>query len=267
MVERIAMGELTVLRCRPATELRPPLLFIHGFVVTGDLFADMMERFARRGHSCYAVNLRGRAASRPGTDVGNASMQDFADDAAEVARALDRPVVVGHSMGGLVAQMVAERGLARALVLFAPAPPRGIPLITWRLAVAQIPYLPAILAARPVRPIPAVLGWLSFNRLTPAQRQELSATAVPDSGRAARQMAFGGIPVARERVTVPTLVIGGDDDRFIPLTVVSRVAQRYGATLRVAPGRGHMLILEHRWEELTGWVEEWLDASIPENPS
>jgi pimeloyl-ACP methyl ester carboxylesterase len=64
------------------------------------------------------------------------------------------------------------------------------------------------------------------------------------------------------------LVISGDDDRFIPLRVVRHIAARYGAPLRIARGRGHMLILEPGWEEIATWISEWLDTlHIPPTPN
>jgi non-heme chloroperoxidase len=246
------------------------MLFVHGYFVDGSVFAGMMAFFAERGHECVAVNLRGRAGSRPGCDVGRTSIAHFADDAAEVARALGSPVVVGHSMGGLVAQVLAARGLVRAAALFAPAPPRGIPLTTIRLAIAQLPYLPSILRSRPITPDHRQLTAIAFNRVPKADLPALLATVVPDSGHAGREMSLTGVEIDVTCVKAPMIVIGGDDDLFIALPRVRRVAERYGALFRVAPGRGHMLIIEPGWEELAGWVEDWMttiDSRIPLSPS
>src|SRR5262245_56099107 len=153
MTELLSVDGLTVRFERPAAATQPPMLFIHGYFVDGVVWDMMMSYFAARGHPCYAVNLRGRSGSRPNTVLGRATIRDFADDAATVARSLeDKPIVVGHSMGGLLAQILGERDLARALVLFAPAPPRGIPVMTARLAVAQLPYLLDTLLSRAVVP-------------------------------------------------------------------------------------------------------------------
>jgi non-heme chloroperoxidase len=269
-METVAFNGVTARRVKPAIVTGPPMLFVHGYFVDGAVFANMMSYFAERGHECVAVNLRGRSGSRPGSDVGRASIADFADDAAEVARALGNPVVVGHSMGGLVAQVLAARGLARAVALFAPAPPRGIPLTTLRLAIAQLPYLPSILRSRPITPDHRELTAIAFNRVPKADLPALLATVVPDSGHAGREMSLTGVEIDASRVTVPMIVIGGDDDRFIMISRVRRVALRYGAFFRAAPGRGHMLIIEPGWAELAGWVEHWMttiDSRMPSSPS
>jgi pimeloyl-ACP methyl ester carboxylesterase len=244
------------------------LLFVHGIFADGRVAESMMGFFAARGHPCWAINLRGRSGSRPGTVLGRASLRDFATDVMELAHHIGRPVIIGHSMGGLVAQLAGAQQAATALVLLAPAPPRGIPLLNWRLAISQIPYLPDVLLSRQIDPDPGPLSRIAFNKVPESAVPDLLAQVVPDSGRAGREMTITGMPVQRSRLNVPMLVISGDDDRFIPLRVVRHIAARYGAPLRIARGRGHMLILEPGWEEIATWISEWLDTlHIPPTPN
>src|SRR5512133_3628250 len=152
MIETIRIDDLTVVCDRPAGASRPPVLFVHGYFATATVFTQWLSFFAERGFPAYAVNLRGRTGSRPGIDLGRASIAYFADDASAVARHLGAPLVVGHSMGGLIAQRLAERGDVRAAALVSPAPPRGITVLSPRLAIKQLKYLPAILGSRLVVP-------------------------------------------------------------------------------------------------------------------
>ncbi len=258
MPERVTMGDLSTLVHRPATETGPPLLFVHGYFGRAIAFERMMEWFASRGHLCCAPDLRGHGDSLPECDLGNVSIYDYVEDIVKVARAMDSPVIIGHSMGGLIAQLAATRSCARGIVLLAPAPPRGIPVISFRLAIAQIRYMPAIMTSRPVKPGRADLRELVVNRVPEKEREVVLDMLVPDSGRAGREMSILGVPVDRRRVTVPMLVIAGDQDLFIPLSRAKRVAARYGALLRVAPGRGHMLIIEPGYEQICEWIDDWL---------
>ena len=107
---------------------------------------------------------------------------------------------------------------------------------------------------------------LVLNRMPEAEQDKLLNLLVPDSGRAARQMSVLGVPVDRARVKVPVLVIAGDKDLFIPLSRGRRVAARYGAPLREAPGRGHMLIIEPGYEELCDWIAEWTRSTFGAAP-
>jgi pimeloyl-ACP methyl ester carboxylesterase len=258
MTQRVTIGKLSALVERPSTETGPPLLFVHGYFGRAIAFEPMMEWFATRGHYCCAPDLRGHGDSLPDCALGDVSIHDYADDISEVASALNNPIIIGHSMGGLIAQLVATRDRARAIVLLAPAPPRGIPVLSAKLAIAQMRYMPAILTSGVVRPGRADLRALVVNRVPGKEREVILDMLVPDSGRAGREMSLLGVPVDKDRIRVPVLVVAGDHDLFIPLSRSRRVASRYGADLRVAPGRGHMLILEPGFEEICEWIRDWI---------
>ena len=260
MIDSIRIEDLVVLRARPARATRTAVLFVHGFFADASLFAGWLDVFAERGAPSYAVNLRGRADSKPGIDLGRTTIDDFTDDAAIVARQLGVPAVVGHSMGGLVAQCLAERGLASAAALISPAPPAGISLLSPAVALREFSWLPAMLANRLVHPTGPALRALVLNHLPPAEQDAVLRRLVPDSGRAAREMAFGGVPVDARRVRCPVLVVAADDDRFIQPRVSRRVAARYAAALNIRPGHGHMLPIEPGWDALAADVLRWIES-------
>src|SRR6185503_7310932 len=118
------MSDVTFIQSSPSGGSRPPVLFVHGIFVDAMVWNHWLTFFAERGVRAVAVNLRGRTGSRPGTDLGRASIEDFVDDAEAVARRVGATTVVGHSMGGLIAQKLAERGAVKAAVLITPAPPK-----------------------------------------------------------------------------------------------------------------------------------------------
>jgi pimeloyl-ACP methyl ester carboxylesterase len=258
MTETIRIDNLSVLCDVPANAARPPVLFVHGYFATAVVFTQWLTFFAARGIPAYAVNLRGRAGSRPGIDLGRATIDDFADDASAVARHLGRPTVVGHSMGGLIAQRLAERGDVRAAVLVSPAPPRGITVMSPRLAIKQLKYLPSIIGSRPVVPSREDLRDIVLNRVPRELQDAMLDEMVPDSGRAGREMSITGVAVDRARVRCPVLVVAADDDRFIPKSIAERIARRYDAPIRALPSHGHMNIVEPGWEVVAAIVEQWI---------
>src|SRR5262245_42835939 len=152
MAQRVTIGGLSALVETPQRETKPPLLFVHGYFALAVTFERMMPWFAARGHRCCAPDLRGHGASVSDIPLGRISIHDYVEDVARIAREMENPVIVGHSMGGLIAQMLAAKGLGRAIVLLAPAPPRPIPVVSLKLAIAQLRYLPALLFSRPVHP-------------------------------------------------------------------------------------------------------------------
>ena len=105
---------------------RPPLLLIHGMFGGAWQFTDWQHRLAKRGRSSVAIDLRGHGASGTVADIGCVSLNDYVEDALAAARALGTPAVVGHSMGGLIAQKLAEKNAVSAAVLVCSAPPRWI---------------------------------------------------------------------------------------------------------------------------------------------
>src|SRR4051812_33012420 len=200
MTQRVTNENLSALVERPSTEPGPPLLFVHGYFGRAIAFEPMMDWFARRGHYCCAPDLRGHGDSMPDCALGDVSVHDYAEDVAGVARELNNPIIIGHSMGGLIAQLVASDQCVRGAVLLAPAPPRGISVLSLKLAVAQVRYMPAILTSRVVKPGRADLRALVVNRVPEKEREVILDMLVADSGRAGREMSVLGVPVARERV-------------------------------------------------------------------
>jgi pimeloyl-ACP methyl ester carboxylesterase len=261
IVETLTIDSLTVLAERPVQPTHPPVLFIHGYFAAGFVFEQWLRFFAARGFPAYAINLRGREGSRPDCDVGSASILDFVDDAARIAQAVDATMVVGHSMGGLIAQKLAERGGVQRLALVCPAPPRGITVMSPRLAAKQVKYLPAILLSRTVHPTPGDLRDIVFNRLPRADQDKLLVRLVPDSGRAGREMSIVGVPVDANRVTCPMLVLTCEEDRFIPKRIVRRIGRRYGVPVEVLAGHAHMILVEPGWEVVADRVATWMAMS------
>src|SRR5262245_23084 len=258
-METIHIGDLTALHAAPRGGARPrPVLFIHGYFVDGSIWRDWLDFFAECGVHGYVVHLRGRCGSKPGTNFGRTSIDDFADDASAVARHIGATAIVGHSMGGLVAQKVAERGDVDAAVLITPAPPRGISVLSPAVALRQIRYLPWILGARVVHPGREDLRALVMNRVPSQQQDELLDRTLPDSGRAGRDMSVTGVPIDASRVRCPLLVIAAQDDRFIPAPIVARIAKRYNAPLQTVEQQGHMVIVETDWPRSPDPGQQWI---------
>jgi non-heme chloroperoxidase len=262
MIEPIRVGELLMLCSRPIRAEHRAVLFVHGYFADATIWSEWLPFFADRGFPAFAIHLRGRAASGRETKLGSVSLDDFTDDAREAVRFIasehGMPAAVGHSMGGLIVQRLAAEQAIAAAGLIAPAPPRGISVLTPRVAIKQLKYMPAVLTSRTVTPDASDLRELVLNRLAPAKQDEVLAQLVPDSGRAGREMSVTGVAVDATRVRCPVLVLTGDDDRFIPRRIALRVARRYDAPLETFPGRGHMLTIEPGWHEVADRVARWL---------
>jgi pimeloyl-ACP methyl ester carboxylesterase len=258
--EQIRLNGLSISAARPTRVSGAPLLFVHGLFAAGWMFERWMMHFAERGRVGYALDLRGHGASAPVADLGRVSVSDYIDDALRVTRSLERAVVVGHSMGALIAQRLAELGLASAAVLVAPAPPRGIPLISLRLMARQAKYLPALLRSREMRVERADADAIILNRVPTEERPTLFARLQADSGRAGREILLGAVAIDHRQVRCPMAVVAGDEDRFIPVRVARRVAAKYDASLHILPGRAHLMMQEPQWAAAAAVIGRWLDG-------
>jgi pimeloyl-ACP methyl ester carboxylesterase len=236
-----------------------PVLCLHGLFAGSWVYERVLPRIAERGYPAAALSFRGHPPSAPLPAIGRTSVAAYCHDAFEAARELERPIVIGHSLGGLVALLLASRNLVRAAVLVSSAPPRGINVFSRPLIFRMVRYLPALLLSRPFVPTASDLDALVLNEVPEAERAAIRARFVPDSGRVARQVALGVYDVPLRSIRAPLFVVGADRDRFVPLSVARRLARRFDAPLRVARGHGHFLFAEPGWETELDAVLDWID--------
>lgn len=242
---------------------RPPVLCVHGMFGGAWQFEGWLPLLAARGYEAQSLDLRGHHGSRPVPDVGRLSVRDYVDDALEVALALKNPIIIGHSMGGLIAQKVAEAGAVRAAVLLCAAPPRGILVTSPSLLGRQLKHLPNMLRSRPLVADRSDADWLMFNRTPLAEADAIFERLVPESGTAGREMSFGVIGVAAQRVTCPMLSVTASDDRFVVPRIGRALARKYRADQFIAEGHGHLAISEPGYEKIASRVIDWLDKVVP----
>jgi pimeloyl-ACP methyl ester carboxylesterase len=271
MRELIHDGDLALHVERPsAPTSHPPVLLIHGIFAGAWVFEDAQRWLAKRGYSSYAVDLRGRGASAPVAEIGRVPASAFVEDALAAARIVSgrhnraAPIVIGHSMGGLLAQKIAEAGMARAVVLICSAPPRGIPVLgRTLLARMMMPrYLVPLLLSRPLVATRPDADAMILNGVQPEQRSPIYAKLTADSGRAGRELALGAIRVDASRVRCPVLSVVSLDDRFVPPRVGRAIAKRYEATLVELAGRAHFPLGEPGHEDLLATIERWLATAV-----
>ena len=101
----------------------PPIILVHGAASAALVWSFWQPALAAHGWPSYAIDLRGHGKSGP-SDLSHTAMQDYADDVRTLVQQLSgRPVVLGWSMGGLVAMMLAADGGAIACVALGPSTP------------------------------------------------------------------------------------------------------------------------------------------------
>ena len=246
----------------------PPVLMIHGAFCGPWSLAGLREKFEAAGYAVTAPALRFHDGKRPPAALATTGLADYADDLEHEIQELDEaPILVGHSMGGLLAQMLATRLEVRALILLAPSAPWGVhPTTLFEIGAGQAMHLQPGYWNQMLEPSRDVALAHSLDRLPRHMRDEVFDRFVPESGRATFEIMNWGIDfrqasaVDADAVTAPMLFLTGSEDRINPPSTVARIAALYKdrATAEVLDGMGHWLIGEPGWEKLAARALAWL---------
>ncbi len=249
--------------------MRPPLLFIHGSCAQPAHFEAWANYFRAAGYTCLVPPLPGHAPSDPAVLV-TATFDDYVSAVRAVHATLDRPpVVIGYSMGGLVAQRLAATAECAGLVLLASATQWLLPP-NWPMIFRALPYVWPVLSGQPFRIDDDTLRLLVVHHLARAEQDEALRDVVPESGRAFRAMALGLIRVRARDVRCPVLCVAAGEDRIIPLRTMRRLAKSYRADLMVVPRCGHWLgagsLIPEVARPVRDWIGELLKTRHPSFP-
>ena len=256
------------------------IVFIHGAWVTPMCWEPFAAYFTKLGYECLAPAWPGkdrpietiRADPSPLAGLGIAEIVAHYEG---IVRSLDEPpILVGHSFGGLFVQILLDRGLGRAGVAIDSAPPRGVMV-----------YEPTA-----VRSLASVLstwqGWRKVVRWSYANfryafvhtlpeadaRAAFEKHVTPETGRIFFQGALAaanpGSPASvnfANSARAPLLLVAGAEDRIVPASVNRRNHRRYRGSAAVTDffefaGRTHWIIAQPGWEDVAGYISEWLTA-------
>lgn len=241
----------------------PTIVMTHGAFCAGWAFEAFRVPFEAAGWTVLAPDLPGHGE---GGSVAGLSMSDYARSLVRFCADLpERPVVLGHSMGGLVCQMAARQIDPRAVVLLAPSPPWGIAASSIEEAVTAfgVHLVDPFWSSR-ITPDRHLMRHHSLDRTPKPLRDAILARLRPESGRAVREVLnwwldpFMTTSVGGGPLPTPSLVFAGDRDVVHPVSTVRQTADRIGAELRVMPGMSHWLIGEEGWEDVAAQALAWL---------
>ncbi len=257
-------GELEVLCHAPAGAARStPLLFVHGAYVAAWCWAEnFLPWFAARGWAAYAVSLSGHGQSRRRDHLDSYSLDDYVRDVAEVAAKLPgSPVLIGHSMGGIVVQKYLEHYDAPATVLMSAVPPQGLMGSAFGLMLKKpnlLDDLNNIMTGSEVS-IDSLREALFHQPVDAADLQRYYHLSQPESHRAIWDMTLFNLPYPGRMHRPPMLVLGASHDQLIPPDQVRMTAATYGRQAEIFDGMGHGLMLERDWEQVATRIASWLE--------
>jgi pimeloyl-ACP methyl ester carboxylesterase len=244
-------------------------VMVHGAFCGGWAFERFREAFERLGHRVIAPDLRGHGEDGAPRVVG-VSMTDYAADiAALCAEQPQPPVLIGHSMGGLVAQLAARRTPLAGLALLAPSPPWGVSGSTIEEAItaAGVQMLSPF-SNGAVDPDAELMRRYSLNRMPREDAEAVIARMRPESAQAVRETLnwwldpFMTTSVGPGALATPSLVLVGERDVVHPPGTARQTAQRIGASVQEMPGMSHWLVGEPGWEDVAERVLTWFSQAV-----
>jgi pimeloyl-ACP methyl ester carboxylesterase len=262
------MLNLEIIQSPPEAATRtPPLLFVHGAWHDAWCWAEhFLPYFETAGYAVTALSLRGHGQSEGRGRLRWWGIGDYVEDVARVMATLSEPpVVVGHSMGGLVVQKLLERHDARGAVLLALVPPGGAIATTLRIArrhPVEFIRVNAKLSLWPVVSTPELAREAFFSATMSEENvARYFARLQDESYRAFLDMFLFALP-RPGRVRAPVRVMGAAEDTIFLPYEVEATARAYGTEATIFPAMAHDMMLEPGWRDVAEAVVEWLEALI-----
>jgi len=243
---------------------RSPILFVHGFWHGAWCWEEhFLPYFAQRGYACFAPNLRGHGGSEGAEQLRWTPIADYVADVVAVAESLDSPpILIGHSMGGLIVQHYLQERRAPAAVLLASVPPTGLLSTTLRFLIRYpLATLKAglTLSVYPLVATPALYraSFLS-DGVSELDLDRLHARVQDDSFRALLDMVLLDLPQPRKVRDTPMLVLGADDF-IVRARQVKANARAYGVEAQIFPEMRHAMMLDSGWRAVADRIAVWLE--------
>lgn len=263
------------------TNNKPVIVFIHGLWLHGKSWNNWIAFFRENGYEAVAASWPGDAetteATRRNADaVAGYGVTEIADHIAEQIKKFEqKPILIGHSFGGLLVQNLLGRGLAAAAIAIDSAPPKGVPELPLSALKSAFPVLSNPFNLRRAVSLTEQQFRFGFtNAVSEQEARELYATyAMPAPGRPLFQAATATFnPNSATTVNVanatrgPLLLIAGAEDHTAPTVMVKSALNLYHKKSKAVTefkefaGRGHSLVLDSGWRELAEYCLTWLQA-------
>jgi pimeloyl-ACP methyl ester carboxylesterase len=258
-----------------------PIVLIHGLWMTALCWEHWIQRYVGRGHRVIAKSWPGmdidiNELRRDPSPIANLGITEIVAHYENIIRDLDSPpIIIGHSFGGLIAQILLDHGLGAAGVAIAPAPVKGIlflPFSTLKVSFSALSNPANIHRAAPLTP--EQFHYAFTNTLSEEESLAIyERYAVPGPDHVLFQAAFANFnPHAATAVDfqndgrAPLFLIAGGKDHVSPASVVEANFRLYGASRTITayrefPERTHYTLGQDGWEHVADYALMWSEAN------
>lgn len=251
------------------------IVFIHGMFVTPACWDSWVTFFKAQGYHCITPGWPGRdkfvktlVKNHPDPKVGQLTLENVVAYYAGVIKKLPKkPILIGHSMGGLIVQLLLQRDLAEAGIAISSAPPLGVLSLAPSFIKSAWPILNPFKRRTEPYYMPFEHFQYTFVHTLPLEEQKAAYETyiVPESRQIPWGMLSGTAKVDFKKPHAPLLLIGGGADHIIPASLNRSNAGRYQGHSSVVeykefPGRTHFILGQKGWEEVAEYGAAWLKA-------
>jgi pimeloyl-ACP methyl ester carboxylesterase len=248
------------------------IVFIHGMYMNSLCWEKWIAYFQAKGYRCFAPDWPGRdkpvdvlRKDHPDAQLGLLTLSGVLNHYADTIRTLDeKPILIGHSMGGLAVQLLLQQDLAAAGVALDPAPPMGVFTAKWSFLRSNWPHItPFVSGNSPIEMSFERFQYTFVNTMPLAeQRAAYERYVTPESCRVPRESLTARIDFTKPHQ--PLLLIAGSADNIIPASLVRSAYRKYQRSPSITDfkefaGRTHFIVGQKNWEEVAGHILAWLD--------
>jgi len=254
----------------------PAIVLVHGLWVTPQCWDHFRRRYEALGHEVLTPawpGIKGEAAEmrRDPSALHGLGAKEVIDHYADIIRSLpEPPIIMGHSYGGVITQVLIDQGLGCAGVAIDSVPPKGVLILPLSTYLALLPAFLKPATYRGTFLFTLAQFWKVFaNTLSESEVKEAyEQIAIPASGRAIFQASLANFtPKAATTINfhneerAPLLFIGGEKDVIMPASLNRKNFGKYRSSAvteyKEFPGRSHYIIAESGWEEVADHALQW----------
>lgn len=252
------------------------IVMIHGMWTGAWCFSNYEKFFTSKGYKVVSLELPYHGSKyfkTEGENLAKLGLRDYANYLKREINNLDlteKPIILGHSMGGLLAQMLAADNVSSANIFLTPAAPYGVLPVSYSVIKSFMPVFKIWkFWQKAIDPTRATAFYSVFNNMPFNQQDDLFEFMTPESGRAIFETGMALMDKKRaskidfSKVTQPTLIISGSLDKIVPKSVVKQTAKKYpNATYKNFDNFAHWIIEEENWEEPAQYIANWLETNL-----
>lgn len=247
------------------------IVFIHGLFLNGSSWDEWKAFFEARGYTChtpaypYHAGNPSQLRQHPDRQLGKVNVKMIVDSmAAFIDKLPEKPILIGHSMGGVIVQKLISQQKGVAGICINSAPPKGLLSLKWTFLKSVTPIINPFRFNAPHLPS---VRWFNNSFCNNNTREEAKAIyeefVVPESRNVARSSLFRQSKVRWRKPHAPLLFIGGGNDKLIPAQLNKRNQRRYKdknsrSDYKKFEGRSHYICGEKGWEEVATYIYTWL---------